>query len=343
MAERKTGEECANFDLKQKMVSSIEETARATSQIVLLELRTCGITTEEGEQKTVLQFGGETEFRVRLLIEEAVKAATEIVLAEYDGFAEVKCEALRLQISEYVRQIELLKAQLESRRCKLVPVQRHQILAQSVPNHRELQTSTIGADGDQEAEATLAAIHHSLPTSWENKGLRVGRPLKGMKRLVVALERLDHHSERDTPDKELQQEAAPQQDPSPNVNDVTPAPLSYSGIPENATLPDIELRDVPAEVDLCLFRISETRPDRYALLLFQRLITDERYRDWAMRVNWGGFRGKWGLPNNLKKFILDRVSQKFHVLRVADRRNVKNRINEYLRKPSHRMTSRYHL
>ncbi|XP_045079238.1 uncharacterized protein LOC121550324 isoform X1 [Coregonus clupeaformis] len=97
--------------------------------------------------------------------------------------------------------------------------------------------------------------------------------------------------------------------------------------------PDISIPRLTPEYDELLTNRSGGRPDRYAVLLFRACVTEERYREWEQNTNWDGSRGKFGLPVNLRMFIRTTVSQKFPSMSDATRKNIKDRVNEYLRSP----------
>ncbi|XP_029582973.1 uncharacterized protein LOC115170808 [Salmo trutta] len=97
--------------------------------------------------------------------------------------------------------------------------------------------------------------------------------------------------------------------------------------------PDISIPHLTPEYDELLTNRSGGRPDRYAVLLFRACVSEERYREWEQNTNWDGSRGKFGLPVNLRMFIRTTVSQKFPSMSDVTRKNIKDRVNEYLRSP----------
>eukprot|EP00063_Salmo_salar_P078555 XP_014053390.1 PREDICTED: uncharacterized protein LOC106603801 [Salmo salar] len=113
-----------------------------------------------------------------------------------------------------------------------------------------------------------------------------------------------------------------------HVSSGTPPPTGSSSVH-----PDISIPRLTPERNELLTEHSMGRPDRYALLLFQECVSKERYHEWAQNTNWDGSRGKFGLPVNLRVFIMKNVSQMFLSLSDATRKSIKDRLNEYLRKP----------
>ncbi|XP_042165594.1 uncharacterized protein LOC112228217 isoform X3 [Oncorhynchus tshawytscha] len=113
-----------------------------------------------------------------------------------------------------------------------------------------------------------------------------------------------------------------------HVSSGTPLPTGSSSVH-----PDISIPPLTPERNELLTEHSMGRPDRYAVVLFQECVTKERYREWAQNTNWDGSRGKFGLPVNLRVFIMKNVSQMFLSLSDATRKSIKDRVNEYLRKP----------
>nr|XP_055027736.1 zinc finger MYM-type protein 4 isoform X2 [Misgurnus anguillicaudatus] len=90
----------------------------------------------------------------------------------------------------------------------------------------------------------------------------------------------------------------------------------------------------PTKIQLkMLMKQSQGRPDRFGCLLFRSVLPERQCTEWASTTNWSGLRGKYALPLNLRHFIIKAVSQKFPGLTRADRKRVKDRINEFLRLP----------
>lgn len=119
--------------------------------------------------------------------------------------------------------------------------------------------------------------------------------------------------------------------PGTPVSSGTPPPTGR--VIRSSVHPDISIPLLTTELDQLLTRHSKGRPDRYAVLLFQGCVTEERYHEWTQNTNWDGSRGKCGLPVNLRVFIINTVSQKFLSMTDATRKSIKDRVNEYLRSP----------
>ncbi|XP_039621285.1 zinc finger protein 239-like isoform X1 [Polypterus senegalus] len=118
MAENKADIGVSACDLKEQLTSSIQQTARATTRAVMsklsAEIRMFGRKRENAElRRRVSPATYES-----LIIEEAVKAAAEIIVYEFAGCIDKRIEDLRIDISRYAREIDRLQKQLESCRCK---------------------------------------------------------------------------------------------------------------------------------------------------------------------------------------------------------------------------------
>ncbi|XP_072550670.1 heterogeneous nuclear ribonucleoprotein U-like protein 1 isoform X2 [Salminus brasiliensis] len=100
---------------------------------------------------------------------------------------------------------------------------------------------------------------------------------------------------------------------------------------EGSVLPDVTLREITAVNDKILLRMSKNRPDRYGALVFRSIISQELYEQWVMHTNWDGSRGKWGVPRNVREFVMRRVGERFPDMSSADIKAVKERVNECLR------------
>ncbi|XP_066541298.1 heterogeneous nuclear ribonucleoprotein U-like protein 1 isoform X2 [Hoplias malabaricus] len=100
---------------------------------------------------------------------------------------------------------------------------------------------------------------------------------------------------------------------------------------EGSFLPDVTLREITAINDKILLRMSKNRPDRYGALVFRSIISQELYEQWVMHTNWDGSRGKWGVPRNVRDFVTRRVKERFPDMTNADKKAVKERVNECLR------------
>ena len=97
--------------------------------------------------------------------------------------------------------------------------------------------------------------------------------------------------------------------------------------------PDIHIPDLGTDRYQVLFRESNGRPDRYGCLVLRAILPARVYEDWVRNTNWDGTRGKWGLPENLRKFVLDAVGQRYPTITDQDLKDLKDRVNELFRKP----------
>ncbi|XP_030621079.1 heterogeneous nuclear ribonucleoprotein U-like protein 1 [Chanos chanos] len=100
---------------------------------------------------------------------------------------------------------------------------------------------------------------------------------------------------------------------------------------EVSILPDVTLREISAVNDKILLRMSKHRPDRYGALVFRSIISPKLYEEWVTHTNWDGSRGKWGVPRNVRDFVTRRVRDRFPNMSNADKKAVKERVNECLR------------
>ncbi|KAA0710947.1 Zinc finger MYM-type protein 4 [Triplophysa tibetana] len=97
--------------------------------------------------------------------------------------------------------------------------------------------------------------------------------------------------------------------------------------------PDFEITSPSKQLLKRLMNQSLGRPDRYGCLLFRAVLPEKLYAEWALTTNWDGARGKYALPLNLRQFIIESVCQRFPSLTRVDQKQVKDRINEFLRSP----------
>ena len=95
--------------------------------------------------------------------------------------------------------------------------------------------------------------------------------------------------------------------------------------------PDVILRNVGPEDHASIHHQSYGQVGRYGCLLFRRIISEEKYREWSKTTNWDGSRGKRELPQNLKNYLVDSLKQKFPGMQKKDLKEVTDKINEYLR------------
>ncbi|XP_072554771.1 uncharacterized protein [Paramormyrops kingsleyae] len=104
---------------------------------------------------------------------------------------------------------------------------------------------------------------------------------------------------------------------------------------QGVILPDVLLNHVSLETENKLYLDStgpdgKPRADRFAVLLFKRLIPLNLYQNWAGSVNFDGSRGKNALPNNLRQALSDAVGRRFNPA-VRDWKLIRDRLNELLR------------
>ncbi|XP_073690554.1 uncharacterized protein [Garra rufa] len=104
---------------------------------------------------------------------------------------------------------------------------------------------------------------------------------------------------------------------------------------QGVILPDVLLNHVSVETENKLYLEStgpdgKPRADRFAVLLFKRLIPLNLYQNWAGSVNFDGSRGKNALPNNLRQALSDAVGRRFNPA-VRDWKLIRDRLNELLR------------
>lgn len=104
---------------------------------------------------------------------------------------------------------------------------------------------------------------------------------------------------------------------------------------QGTILPDVDLNHISLENEKRLYKDSagpdgEPRIDRFAVLLFKRLVPIKVYQKWTGSVNYDGSRGKNALPNNLRQTLSDAVSRQFHPI-PRDWKLIRDRINELLR------------
>ncbi|KAF5899220.1 protein TASOR [Clarias magur] len=97
--------------------------------------------------------------------------------------------------------------------------------------------------------------------------------------------------------------------------------------------PELEFTPPTAELLESLMIQSRGRPDRLGCLLFRSVVPQAVYKEWASITNWDGSRGKCGVPMNLRRFLMSTVAQKFPTLTSGDKKQIKDRVNEFLRSP----------
>lgn len=106
---------------------------------------------------------------------------------------------------------------------------------------------------------------------------------------------------------------------------------------EKGPFPDVPLNRVSQEKKQELYRKSAQRdgrpsPVRFAFFLFKSLIQPDIYQKWSGSVDFDGTKGKYSLPNNLKKNILEATNLAFqHSVTPNDYKMIRDRINTHLR------------
>ncbi|XP_038158591.1 M-phase phosphoprotein 8 isoform X3 [Cyprinodon tularosa] len=114
------------------------------------------------------------------------------------------------------------------------------------------------------------------------------------------------------------------------------SPLSLSStFNNNIQVPsqhaDVTLRDFTPEDHARIHRQSYGQVGRYGCLLFRSVISEEHYMAWSKTTNWDGVKGKRALPQNVKKFVVSTLQQKFPDMRNSDLKDCIEKINEFLR------------
>lgn len=109
----------------------------------------------------------------------------------------------------------------------------------------------------------------------------------------------------------------------------------HRSLMQGVIIPDVLLNHVSVETENKLYLDStgpdgKPRADRFAVLLFKRLIPLNLYQTWAGSVNFDGSRGKYALPNNLRQALSDAVGRRFNPA-VRDWKLIRDRLNELLR------------
>uniref|UniRef100_A0A8C4XGJ8 Zinc finger protein 45-like n=1 Tax=Erpetoichthys calabaricus TaxID=27687 RepID=A0A8C4XGJ8_ERPCA len=121
---------------KEQLTASVEREARATAHVMLKKFSKfvdgCFSVFQaklEDHQNQVIKMRAEAENHFVLLVEEAVKAAAEIVATELVGFFDKRVADFQLEMSVKDKEIECLKLQLEISQCEVSAMRGHQNLA----------------------------------------------------------------------------------------------------------------------------------------------------------------------------------------------------------------------